>query len=84
VQALRAVGVPYLAEDVSGAPELARVQARKVEEQLIAENGKPDGMQGMASREVIALIAYLQRLGTDLDKPVDVAPAAPMAMGVGP
>jgi cytochrome c oxidase cbb3-type subunit I/II len=84
VQALRAVGVPYSAEDVSGAPELARVQARKVEEQLIAENGKPDGMQGMASREVIALIAYLQRLGTDLDKPVDVAPAAPMAMGVGP
>jgi hypothetical protein len=42
-------------------------------------------MQGMGERRVIALIAYMQRLGTDLGKPIDVAPApsaaAPIAMG---
>ena len=87
--ALQKVGVPYTDAQLAGATDLARAQAARVEEQLIAENGRPDGMQGMGQRRVIALIAYLQRLGTDLGKPIDVAPAlapapvagAPVAMG---
>jgi cytochrome c oxidase cbb3-type subunit I/II len=89
--ALQKVGVPYTDAQLAGATDLARAQAARVEEQLIAENGRPDGMQGMGQRRVIALIAYLQRLGTDLGKPIDVAPVpvpapapltgAPMAMG---
>jgi cytochrome c oxidase cbb3-type subunit I/II len=87
--ALQKVGVPYTDAQLAGATDLARAQAARVEEQLIAENGRPDGVQGMGQRRVIALIAYLQRLGTDLGKPIDVAPVpapapltgAPMAMG---
>ena len=79
VGALRAVGVPYSEADVAGAAEAARAQAQKVEEQLVAENGSADGVAGIAGRRVIALIAYMQRLGTDLDKPVEVAPQAPAA-----
>jgi cytochrome c oxidase cbb3-type subunit I/II len=87
--ALQKVGVPYTDAQLAGATDLARAQAARVEEQLIAENGRPDGMQGMGQRRVIALIAYLQRLGTDLGKPIDVAPVpapapltgAPMTMG---
>ena len=77
VQALRAVGVPYADDEVARAPELAREQAARVEAQLIAENGKPEGMQGMGTRKVTAVIAYLQRLGVDLGKPVEVQPDEP-------
>ena len=76
VKALKAVGVPYTDEQVARAPELAREQAARVEAQLVAENGKPEGMQGMGTRKVVAVIAYLQRLGVDLGKPVEVQPEA--------
>ena len=85
VKALRAVGVPYSEAEVAGAAEAARAQAARVEEQLIAENGgKAEGMKGMSGRRVVALIAYLQRLGTDLNKPVPVpAPSAPAVTSAG-
>ena len=83
--ALQKVGVPYTAAELVGAADSARAQANGIEAQLISENGRSDGMQGMGERRVIALIAYMQRLGTDLGKPIDVAPApsaaAPIAMG---
>jgi len=83
--ALQKVGVPYTAAELVGAADSARAQASRIETQLISENGRSDGMQGMGERRVIALIAYMQRLGTDLGKPIDVAPApsaaAPIAMG---
>jgi cytochrome c oxidase cbb3-type subunit I/II len=83
--ALQKVGVPYTAAELVGAADSARAQASRIEAQLISENGRSDGMQGMGERRVIALIAYMQRLGTDLGKPIDVAPApsaaAPIAMG---
>ncbi|MFO0963629.1 MAG: cytochrome-c oxidase, cbb3-type subunit I [Phycisphaerales bacterium] len=73
--AMRAVGVPYDDATISGAEQLAKAQAAKVHEQLVRENGGKD-MGVAADRRVIALIAYLQRLGIDLNKPVEVAPAA--------
>ena len=83
--ALQKVGVPYTDAELVGAADSARAQASRIEAQLISENGRSDGMQGMGERRVIALIAYMQRLGTDLGKPIDVAPApsaaAPIAMG---
>ncbi len=83
--ALLKVGVPYTDAELVGAADSARAQASRIEAQLISENGRSDGMQGMGERRVIALIAYMQRLGTDLGKPIDVAPApsaaAPIAMG---
>ena len=80
VRALRAVGVPYTDADVAGAEASARAQAVMVEAQLVGENGgRAEGMQGMAGRRVVALIAYMQRLGTDLNRPVEVAPATSVA-----
>jgi len=75
--ALQKVGVPYTGAELLGATDSARAQADRVEAQLVTENGRADGMQGMGKRRVIALIAYLQRLGTDLGKTVDIAPTSP-------
>jgi cytochrome c oxidase cbb3-type subunit I/II len=85
VKALRAVGVPYDDATVSAAGELAKAQAAKVQAQLVQENGRAEGVQGLEDSKAIALIAYLQRLGTDLGKPVEVpAPAEKTAMGAIP
>jgi cytochrome c oxidase cbb3-type subunit I/II len=55
---MKQLGVPYTDEEVANAPELARQEAR-----LIVENLKKDGAQTDEDREIVALIAYLQRLG---------------------
>jgi cytochrome c oxidase cbb3-type subunit I/II len=70
IRALRKVGVPYAPGYESGVAqkELAAQQAKIVEGLKAGSvNAKPD-------REIIALIAYLQRLGTD----IKAAPVAPV------
>jgi cytochrome c oxidase cbb3-type subunit I/II len=61
INALRAVGVPYVAgyENTSN-QDLAK-QAGEITDQLKAE-----GVTTSPDKEIIALIAYLQRLGTDI------------------
>ncbi|HEX2867163.1 MAG TPA: cytochrome-c oxidase, cbb3-type subunit I [Ignavibacteriales bacterium] len=61
ISALRKIGVPYVAgyENVAN-EELAR-QALAIQKRLIA-----NGIAVEADREIIAIIAYLQRLGTDI------------------
>jgi cytochrome c oxidase cbb3-type subunit I/II len=58
------LGVPYTADEVKGAAQLAREQGRQIA-QSIAEQGGP---QGLGETRLVALIAYLQRLGTDIKK----------------
>ncbi len=65
LKALRAVGVPYTDAEINEAPTAARTQA----DSIAAEVAKQGGPQGLADKQVIALIAYLQRLGTDIKKP---------------
>jgi cytochrome c oxidase cbb3-type subunit I/II len=70
LKALRKVGVPYTDEDIAGAEKsVAAQQARVVQNLKIGlVNAAPD-------REIIALIAYLQRLGTDIKgSPASTAP----------
>ena len=74
VKALRIVGVPYSDADVSGAEASARAQAAEINKELIAQQG----YDNVADTQVIALVAYLQRLGTDISKPADSA-ATPAA-----
>jgi hypothetical protein len=57
---------------------LAHTQSDKVFAQLVTENGTASGVEGVKDMKVLAVIAYMQRLGTDLNKPIDVAPAAPV------
>jgi cytochrome c oxidase cbb3-type subunit I/II len=71
VDAMAMLGVPY-GEAVHRAPEMARAQARAVAGDIEALGGPT----GLADKEIVALIAYLQRLGTDIRgaKPLPVAP----------
>jgi cytochrome c oxidase cbb3-type subunit I/II len=62
IDAMVMLGVPYGKEAIDDATGLARDQATKLAAKLRSEGG-PDGM---ATKEVIAMIAYLQRLGVDI------------------
>jgi cytochrome c oxidase cbb3-type subunit I/II len=66
VQGMALIGVPYedalLANDGAGAIEHARAQAERINAELIEQGGYPD----VADKQVLALVAYLQRLGTDI------------------
>jgi len=62
MRALRKVGVPYTEEQIQNVSKAIDVQSKKVVANLAIgsiTNAPPD-------REVIAVIAYLQRLGTDI------------------
>ncbi len=83
MRALRAVGTPYTDGEIQTAPERIRAQAEAIAAEVVAQQGPA----GLADKEVIALIAYLQRLGTDIKwrppqagplttGPVPVAPSA--------
>ncbi|HLK38252.1 MAG TPA: cytochrome-c oxidase, cbb3-type subunit I [Polyangiaceae bacterium] len=68
LRALRSVGVPYEARQIEGAPEDAERQGRQ-----IAKTLQDDGAGGVDPRsEIVALVAYLQRLGKSHD---DAPPA---------
>lgn len=72
--AMRTLGVPYTERDIANAVSDARAQAAEIARDL-ADNGArvaPD-------REVLALIAYLQRLGHAPDAATAAAPAAAAA-----
>lgn len=56
--AMQTVGVPYTDAEVSGAAAAARTQATEIARDL-AENGANVN----ADRKIVALVAYLQRLG---------------------
>ncbi len=65
MRAHRALGVPYSDEDIDGAVEHAAMQARTIADDVTAQGGPP----GLEGSKVVALIAYLQRLGTDITRP---------------
>jgi cytochrome c oxidase cbb3-type subunit I/II len=65
--------------DIDQSPEVARLQAEKIAAEIIAQGGGVDyNGQLIKDSTAIALIAYLQRLGTDLYK--TEAPAAAPAV----
>jgi cytochrome c oxidase cbb3-type subunit I/II len=80
LQAMVTLGVPYTEEDIARAQDWMLEQGTKIEESLLKdpdfvksyEADKQDALQNgenfveMRNREVVALIAYLQRLGTDI------------------
>jgi len=64
VDANAMLGVPYSQQALAGAPGMAREQASEVAGKLRTQGGPA----GMEQKDVIALIAYMQRLGVDLAK----------------
>jgi len=59
--ALRSVGVPYQDVDIARANDDLKQQADGISANLAKE-----GIKVKSDREIVALIAYLQRLGTDI------------------
>jgi cytochrome c oxidase cbb3-type subunit I/II len=58
VRAMRAVGVPYTPDQIAAAEGDARAQAAELVADLAAQ-----GVTARADSELVALTAYLQRLG---------------------
>jgi cytochrome c oxidase cbb3-type subunit I/II len=63
IKAMQQLGVPYEA----GYADKANMDLMKQADE-IAKNLKQDGIQTPSNKEIIAIIAYMQRLGTDIEK----------------
>jgi cytochrome c oxidase cbb3-type subunit I/II len=74
MSAMRSIGVPYTNADIAGARADAAEQGGAIAKDLFAE-----GVQIESDAEMVAVIAYLQRLGKSptLVKPAGVVAAAP-------
>lgn len=68
LNALRKVGVPYTDEEVANAEESMKKQAA----QIVATLQK-EGVKVAPDKEIVAMIAYLQRLGTDIKNKEEVS-----------
>lgn len=80
MRVMATLGVPYSEEDIQNANEMLRTQAEKIEQNLHADPDFVTSYEAqkkyaqennqtfvpMSQREIVALIAYLQRLGTDI------------------
>ncbi len=74
VRAQAMIGVPYGDAVKDGrAAELAKAQAKLIADEIV----KGEGPKGLEDRKIVALVAYLQRMGTDISKPAPVPAAAP-------
>jgi cbb3-type cytochrome c oxidase subunit II len=70
LRALRTAGTPYSNDQIENALETARVQAAGIATRVSASGG-PSAIE---DKEIIALVAYLQRLGADLASSVALQP----------
>jgi len=79
MRALRVVGTPYSNGEIETAAAAIAAQAAAIAAEVESQQGPP----GLADKEITALTAYLQRLGTDIrwQRP---APALPLAAGALP
>ncbi|MFT3686811.1 MAG: cytochrome-c oxidase, cbb3-type subunit II [Phycisphaerales bacterium] len=86
VNAMAMLGVPYGQAVVQGeAEKMARAQAKTIADNIRTQGAgslPADVPADLENRKVVALIAYLQRLGTDISKPAEPerpqpAPPAP-------
>ena len=70
MRAMQALGVPYRDEEVATSVDDARAQAQRLAALYEQQSGGPllaDGVPvDLSKKRVVALIAYLERLGRDL------------------
>lgn len=65
MQVMAALGVPYSAEDIASGVANAQAQAKSITDGLVQGGGVPEKV---LDKEIIALIAYIQRIGVDYSK----------------
>ncbi|HEX6273127.1 MAG TPA: cytochrome-c oxidase, cbb3-type subunit II, partial [Polyangiaceae bacterium] len=77
VDAMAMLGVPY-GEAVTRGEAMAREQGRTIAREIAAQGGSI----GLETKKIVALVAYLQRLGIDINKTPGTAPetAVPVAL----
>jgi cytochrome c oxidase cbb3-type subunit I/II len=63
IKAMKTLGVPYEDYEIEDAEKYLEIQS-----QDIADNLAKEGIKTKSDKEIIAMIAYLQRLGTDIKK----------------
>jgi cytochrome c oxidase cbb3-type subunit I/II len=63
VDVMAMLGVPY-GDAINEAEAMARDQAEVVASEIVAQGGP----KGLEDKQIVALVAYLQRLGTDIKK----------------
>ncbi|WP_347925248.1 cytochrome-c oxidase, cbb3-type subunit I [Pontimicrobium sp. SW4] len=82
MSAMVTLGVPYTEEDIANAQENMLMQGKLIEQNLLTDPDlatsfsddrakKGDEFIEVHNREIVALIAYLQRLGTDIKVKAD-------------
>lgn len=59
------LGVPYKPWEAENAVELAKKQAKEIADEVASQDAN---YQGLEDKQIIALVAYLQRLGVDIKK----------------
>ena len=81
MRTMQTLGVPYTDEDIERAPILLAAQQK-----AIADDLQKNGAIVAADSEMVAMIAYLQRLGKHPEHPLEVAPtsAAPVPAAPAP
>ncbi len=79
LKAMQTLGVEYTNAEIENASITARAQAKLIADIVVVEGG-PTGVE---ERKVVALIAYLMRLGTDISKPTAPIVATPTAAATG-
>ena len=72
VDAMAMLGVPY-GDAVNRAPEMARAQAAADRRGRSRQQGGPAGLD---DKEIVAIVAYMQRLGSDIKRPTVTAKIA--------
>jgi cytochrome c oxidase cbb3-type subunit I/II len=80
------LGAPY-GRELEEAPEMAKEQAEQIAAEIVSQGGPVKRGEVMVmDTQAVALIAYLQRLGVDLTRPVESesAPATPPAAPTEP
>ncbi|MCA9297344.1 MAG: cbb3-type cytochrome c oxidase subunit II, partial [Phycisphaerales bacterium] len=79
------LGAPYPQEVIGNAEAIARAQAQAVIDEIVTQDGPGAVPENFADSQMVAIIAYLQRLGTDIRKPDPaVAEEATVASAVQP
>ena len=74
VRAAAYLGAPYSDEEIENSAEIARRQAESIAADIVAQGGPINTFE---SEQAVALIAYLQRVGTDLFKTEEPPEAEP-------
>ncbi len=81
VWAAHLLGAPYDRELTEG-PEMAREQAERVAADIVSQGGPVSRGDLMTfDTQAVALIAYLQRIGTDINAPAEVVAAVETVAG---